>query len=229
MNKIKLPFILIMLFCILGCKKDSSKEINSVSNANIKINDFQSNEIFASEKVQEKLQIDIDSDERLISKKLEKSEEESIFKKYNRNSWNSNIDNELNEINFNGYLQVFDLTINDTEEEAYGKLIKNYESIKKECSFEKINWYSNNGMYNDNTINDVELAYYKGNFLSFYKYNLSQEQLQNICNMLNIECDISKLNDSEFYKVKSDKWRIYFSHHHNGIYEYYITDSSIYF
>lgn len=132
-------------------------------------------------------------------------------------------------MNFNGYLQVFDLTINDTEEEAYGKLIKNYESIKKECSFEKINWYSNNGMYNDNTINDVELAYYKGNFLSFYKYNLSQEQLQNICNMLNIECDISKLNDSEFYKVKSDKWRIYFSHHHNGIYEYYITDSSIYF
>ncbi|MBR5934035.1 MAG: hypothetical protein IK002_08635 [Treponema sp.] len=223
MRKDKIIYIIVFLVCVVGCSKNSHKNTELKSEQIMETVDNQQNEIFKSKNKLEEVQNHIVSEESNVSNNIN----DDILKRYDRDLWNSDIDDELTEIDFDGSLSLFDLTIRDSEDEAYNKLIKHYETIKKDYSFEGINWYTNRGINNGITINDVELAYYKGSLLSFFKDNLSQNQLQNICNMLNVECDISKLNDSEFYKVKSGKWRFYFSHHYGDKYEYYLKDSSI--
>lgn len=229
MHRTKTALIFLALILILSCNKNTHEHTELNSNLNKETGDNQANKILSSEKKFEEIQNQIISEEFIDSNELKEAEKHCDFKKYDRNLWNSDIDDELFEVNFSGCLYMFDLSISDTEDVAYDKLIKNYESIKKDGSFEGIDWYSDKGMNNGNTVNDFELAYYGGNFLSFFKDNLSEKQLQDICNMFNIECKISELDDAEFYKVKSGKWHIYFSHHYGDKYEYYVKDSSINF
>ncbi len=150
------------------------------------------------------------------------SNEEFFFKTYTLG--NSVSDELLKEIEFDGKLCLYDLTVNDNEKEAYEKLNKNFNSIVKEVSPENIIYYSEDGVFNKES--DFTLKYYDGKFMSLEKKNLSQNEIQKICDQLNIGCNISKLKGKkEYYKFKAGKFRFRFLLYY-GQYSYYVFDAS---
>lgn len=150
--------------------------------------------------------------------------QEIIYKKYNDN-YNSIDEGELPEIKFDGNVEMYDLNVNDTEENAYKKIQKYYKDAKKDYTFEGIVYYTDLGLYSNN---NVVLEYYGGKFLGFRARELTRDQLQAICDKFRVTCYLSRLKDGEFYMVKSGKWRFRFIHNYGTMYEYSIEDAETY-
>lgn len=217
---IKFIYILSFLMIIFSCNKQSIGKSDKTNNNQSGDGQLSVQEIFdydnSNTEVEKKSLLEV------TEKEETKEKEEDLFKTYTFDNFVS--DELLKEIEFDGKLCLYDLTVNDTEEEACEKLGKYFDNIKKELGNDGVDYYSENGVFDGEA--DFYLGYYNGKFVSFEKKNLSQQEIQEICDKLNIGCDISKLRGKEeYYKFKAGKFRFWFLLYY-GQYSYSVFDTS---
>lgn len=213
---IKFICILSLLMTIFGCNEQSVMKNEKTNDNQTESRPLPVHEVSDNDNSNEEFK------ENNHLKVPEKEDEADLFKTYTFDNFVS--DELLNEIKFDGKLYLYDLTVNDNEEEAFVKLRKHFDNIKKELGNDGVTYYSENGVFDRDA--DFYLGYYNGEFVSFEKKNLSQKEIQKICDQLNIGCDISELcGKEEYYKFKAGKFRFWFLLYY-GQYSYSVFDAS---
>lgn len=142
----------------------------------------------------------------------------------NYKNWHPNDTETGMKVQFSGVLGLLNLTVKDSEFEAIAKL------VEENIVFENVNYlddglrtYKSEGLFGEDSI--FTIGYYDSEFAMFQIENLSFQECQNIIERLTFKCDISILDDGEFYKFVSDSYEIYFSYS-NSKYQFEIFDTA---
>lgn len=196
----------LLLFCV-SCTKDRSNTVSvkdDIETENITLIDNEKSNTL--EEVQKKSKQDINGN--------------IVF---NNKTWSPGNKDGVSNIQFSGNLNFYNLNIKDTEDEAKKKI------NASDISFENINYLDDGlrtyrvvGLLSENNI--FTIGYYNKEFAMCSIENLSLQECQNIANDLFINCDISILENNEFFEFYSDSLEIYFSYYEDE-YKFEVFDT----
>ena len=196
---------LFLLICI-SCTKD--KESKVLSEDNIEIRNIVAVATGESDSIDEVKKTKQDINGNVI---------------FTNKSWSPENKDKASNIQFSGSLVFYNLNVKDTEDITKEKL------VDRNFNFENINYLDDGlrtyrvvGLFSEKNI--LTIGYYNKEFAMCNIENLSLQECQKIANDLLINCDISILEDNEFFEFISDNFEIFFSHY-KGKYKFEVYDT----
>lgn len=202
-------FYVIVLFLLISisCNKDKINKVSSEENIEIKNN------------------IALDTKKSSIIDEEQKKSKQDINGNvvFNYKTWHPGIKDGASNIHFSGSLIFYNLNVKDTENTTKKKLVDG------NINFENINYLDDGlrtyrvvGLFSEKNI--LTIGYYNKEFAMCNIENLSLQECQNIAKDLFINCDISILEDEEFFEFISDNFEIFFSLY-EGKYNFKVYDT----
>ncbi|WP_318677852.1 hypothetical protein [Treponema sp.] len=127
---------------------------------------------------------------------------------------NSNIENKKefppaiegkSDVYFDGSMYFWDLNVNDAPEKIKEKLIANNCDFEDGTDYADVYKIWNKGIMMEEWLNlNFMLSCYKGKLFNFTKWNISLQELQDICNFYGQDFDVLTLQNPQYYIFKKD-------------------------